>query len=57
MSSKAWVWGGAAIGSTVGSILPYFWNGDWFSYSLWGTIGAIVGIWCGFKLAKATGAF
>ncbi|HUY62415.1 MAG TPA: hypothetical protein VMV50_01320 [Candidatus Paceibacterota bacterium] len=56
MSSKTLIWGGLAIGSTIGSFLPYFWNGGIFSYVIWSGIGGIGGIWAGFKLAKATGA-
>ena len=56
MSGKTLIWGGMFIGSSIGEFLPYLWNGDFFSYSLWGAIGGLVGIWAGFKLAKATGA-
>lgn len=56
MSSKSLIWGGMIAGSTIGSLIPYFWNGDFFAYSIWGAIGGFVGIWAGFKLAKATGA-
>ena len=44
------------IGSFIGSLLPYAWNGDLFSYSLWGAIGDLAGIWGGYKLAKTSGA-
>lgn len=56
MSSKTLIWGGLFVGSTVGSFLPYFWNGGFFSYTIFGAIGGIGGIWIGFKLAKATGS-
>ncbi len=56
MNGKSLIWGGMIVGSTVGSILPYFWNGDFFSYTLWSAIGGFAGIYIGFKLAKATGA-
>lgn len=56
MSGKSLIWGGMAVGSTVGSALPYFWNGGILSYTLWSAIGGFAGIWAGFKLAKATGA-
>lgn len=56
MNGKSLIWGGMIAGSTVGSILPYFWNGDFFSYTLWSAIGGFAGIYIGFKLAKATGA-
>jgi hypothetical protein len=44
------------VGSFIGSLIPYFWNGGFMAYSLWGAIGGIAGIWAGFKFAKATGA-
>jgi hypothetical protein len=44
------------IGSSIGSLVPYLWGGDLFSYSLWGAIGGFAGIWAGFKLGKMTGA-
>ncbi|MHB8710180.1 MAG: hypothetical protein ACYC6X_01345 [Minisyncoccota bacterium] len=56
MSSKSLIWGGMIVGSTVGDFIPYFWNGDFLSYSVWSAIGGFAGIWVGFKLAKATGA-
>ena len=55
MSSKGLIWGGMVVGSTVGSVLPYFWNGGAFSYLLWSAAGGIAGIWVGFKLAKGMG--
>lgn len=56
MSGKSLIWGGMFVGSSIGSFLPYLWGGDFFSYSLWGAIGGLAGIWAGFKLAKAGGA-
>ncbi len=55
MNGKGLIWGGMFVGSTLGSILPYLWGGDFFSYSLWGAIGGVAGIYLGFKLAKNTG--
>ncbi len=55
MSSKSLIWGGMFVGSTIGGSLPYFWNGDFFAYSLWSALGGFAGIYVGFKLAKATG--
>ncbi len=52
MSTKTAVWMGTLIGSTIGSLIPMIWNGGAFSYILWGGIGAIAGIWCGFKLTN-----
>ena len=56
MSGKSLIWGGMFVGSSIGSFLPYLWGGDFFAYSLWGAIGGLLGIWAGFKLAKAGGA-
>ena len=56
MNGKQIIWGGMIVGSSVGSFLPYFWNGDFMAYTIWGAVGGILGIWAGFKLAKATGA-
>ncbi len=56
MSSKTLIWGGMFVGSTIGGMVPYLWNGDFFATSIWGAIGGFTGIWAGYKLAKATGA-
>ena len=56
MSGKKLIWGGMLVGSIVGSMVPYLWNGDFFAYSFWGALGGLLGIWAGFKLAKATDA-
>lgn len=56
MSSKSLIWGGMIVGSTVGGFIPFIWNGGFMAYSIWGAIGGFVGIWAGFKIAKATGA-
>ena len=56
MSGTTLIWGGMFIGSFVGSLIPYLWNGDFIAVSLWGAIGGLFGIWAGYKLAKATGA-
>jgi len=56
MSSKTLIWGGMIVGSTIGSTIPYFWGGGFFSYSIWGAVGGFIGIWAGYKLAKMTGA-
>jgi hypothetical protein len=55
MSAKSLIWGGMAVGSTIGGSLPYLWNGGLFAYTIWGAIGGFAGIWVGFKLAKGTG--
>ena len=56
MSSKKLIWGGLFVGSTLGSMVPYLWDSSFFAYSIWGAFGGLLGIWAGFKLAKATGA-
>ncbi len=56
MSGKGLIWGGMFVGSTIGGMVPYLWSGDIFTLTLWSTIGGLLGIWAGFKLAKATGA-
>jgi hypothetical protein len=45
---------GLTIGSTLGSYLPVFWGGDWFSMSsiLLGGIGGLIGIWAGYKISR-----
>lgn len=45
---------GVIIGSTIGGLLPMLWGGSAFSgwAVLLSTIGAIVGIWTGYKIAK-----
>ena len=55
MSGKQLIWGGMFVGSFVGSMVPYLWNGGMFAYAIWGAIGGFTGIWAGYKLAKATG--
>ncbi len=56
MSGKALIWGGMFVGSGIGSSVPYLWNGDFMVASLCGAVGGLLGIYLGFKLAKATGA-
>ena len=53
MNSKALIWVGAIVGSTIGSIVPAIWGGSMFSMSsiIFSTIGGIAGIWIGFKLS------
>ena len=54
MNSKTFVWIGTIIGSTVGSYIPMLWGAEMFSISslIFGSIGAILGIYIGFKLSK-----
>ncbi|HVW82480.1 MAG TPA: hypothetical protein VHC68_00830 [Candidatus Paceibacterota bacterium] len=52
MSTKGAVWAGLFIGSTAGGLLPSLWGGGAFASMLWSTLGAVAGIWAGFKLAQ-----
>ncbi len=54
MSTKQFTTIGGLVGSTVGSFIPLLWGASEFSFSslLLGTIGAIVGIYVGFKLSQ-----
>jgi len=49
---------GAGIGGVAGAYLPFLW-GDTDLFSGWGiltsTIGGLVGIWLGYKLAQRLG--
>lgn len=56
MSSKGLIWMGMFAGSFIGSVVPMLWGGGVMAYLLWSTIGGVLGIWGGFKLAKSTGA-
>jgi uncharacterized membrane protein YeaQ/YmgE (transglycosylase-associated protein family) len=53
MQSRSFIWMGAFIGSTIGSLIPGLWGDGMFSYSsvLLGGIGALVGLWIGFKMS------
>jgi len=53
MQSRAFIWIGVFIGSTIGSLIPGLWGGGVFSYSsvLLGGAGALVGFWIGFKMS------
>jgi hypothetical protein len=53
MQSKSLIWIGVFIGSTIGCLIPGLWGDDMFSYSsvLLGGIGALVGLWIGFKMS------
>ncbi len=54
MNAKQLIWIGVFVGSTVGSYIPSLWGADLFSFSsiLFGTLGAFVGIWLGYKLSQ-----
>lgn len=54
MNSKTSVWIGVLVGSSVGSYIPALWGDGLFSFSsiIFGSIGAIIGIYIGFKLSN-----
>jgi uncharacterized membrane protein YeaQ/YmgE (transglycosylase-associated protein family) len=54
MNSKRLIWLLLIIGSSVGSYIPKLWGAGLFSFSsiLFGALGAILGIWIGFKLSQ-----
>ena len=58
MSGKGWIWIGMGAGSTVGGMLPVLWGGSLLGFaSIFLTAaGGMLGIWAGFKFAKAIGA-
>ena len=49
---------GAGVGGIAGAYIPYLWRDDDF-FSGWSilfsTIGGIIGIWLGYKLAQRIG--
>jgi hypothetical protein len=55
VSSKKLIWLGFFIGSTVGGLLPSLWGDDMISISgiVLSTVGGIVGIWAGYRIAKS----
>ena len=50
---KQMVWMGMFIGSSIGGFIPSLWGAGIFSMSsiFFGGIGAIAGIWAGYKLS------
>lgn len=54
MESKTLVWIGAAVGSTLGGMVPLLWGGSTFSFSsiILGGVGALIGIYAGFRIAQ-----
>lgn len=54
MNSKTMVWIGMAIGSTLGGMIPSLWGAGFISFSsiLFSGLGAIIGIWLGFKISR-----
>ncbi|HUO50124.1 MAG TPA: hypothetical protein VMU25_00950 [Candidatus Paceibacterota bacterium] len=53
-NSRPLVWIGAFVGSTVGSMIPSLWGAGFLSFSsiLLSGIGAIAGIYFGFKISQ-----
>jgi predicted MFS family arabinose efflux permease len=53
MRSRSYIWIGIFIGSTVGGLIPELWGDDVLSYSsvLLSGVGALVGLWIGFKIS------
>lgn len=52
MESKRIIWLFAILGGWIGGYIPLLWGVEHFSFSiiLFHTVGAIIGIWIGFKL-------
>ncbi len=54
---KTFIWGGMAIGSTLGGFIPLLWNSSVFSFSsiILTAVGGVAGIWGGMQLARFLG--
>ena len=54
MQSKRIIWLFAGIGGLIGGYIPALWGAGIFSMSsiIFNTLGAILGIWIGFKLSR-----
>jgi hypothetical protein len=54
MSSKTSIWVGMMVGSTIGSYIPLLWGAGMFSFSsvILGSLGAMAGIYMGFKMSQ-----
>ncbi len=54
MNSKSLIWVGMILGSFLGSYIPTFWGAGVLSFSslLFGSAGAIVGIWAAFRISR-----
>lgn len=54
IQSKTLVYIGLFVGSTIGGIIPELWGADMFSISsmVFSAVGAIIGIYIGFKLSQ-----
>jgi hypothetical protein len=55
--TKAFVWMGFFVGSTIGGLVPLLWGDDFFSLAgiVLSMVGGVVGIFGGWKLAQAIG--
>ena len=51
---KTLIWAGIFVGSIIGSYVPTLWGADIFSFQsvVGSTIGSILGVWLGYKIAK-----
>jgi len=54
MNSKKIIWLLSGVGGYLGGYVPLLWGGEYFSFSsiLLGAVGAILGIWVGFKMTR-----
>lgn len=54
MNTKSFIWFGMIIGSALGSYIPTLWGASVFSFSsiIFGSFGAIGGIWIVFRLTR-----
>ena len=54
MNSKTLIWIGTLVGSVIGGYIPALWGAGMFSFSsiIFGSLGAILGIFIGFKLSN-----
>ena len=53
MSAKFFIFVGMTVGSIIGGYIPVLWGAGIFSYSsvLFSGIGAIIGVWIGYKFS------
>jgi len=52
MNPKKLIWIGVFFGSTMGGFVPMLWNGGLMADVIWSGIGALAGIWLGFKVSQ-----
>ncbi len=54
MYSQKTIWIGMIVGSTLGGLAPLLWGGSEFSFSgvILSSVGAMLGIWWGVKVAQ-----